>query len=85
MTACPAIVIEVLSAGTRAVDLKEKLPQYAARGVAEYWIIDPANGRFILQILGQDGTYTGTPVSSGPIPVGLFTGTPIDLDMLFTP
>ncbi len=85
ITTLPAIVIEVLSPGTRAVDLKEQLPQYAARGIPEYWIFDPANRRFSLHLLGDDGTYTATPVISGPLPIGLFAGTPLDLDAIFAP
>lgn len=84
ITARPAIVVEVLSPGTRLVDLKEKLPQYAARGVPEYWIFDPADRRFSLHMLGEDGTYSATPVISGPIPIGLFAGTPIDLESILS-
>ena len=85
ITSLPAIGIEVLSPSTRSVDLKEKLPQYAARGVPEYWVFDPVNRGFSLHLLGDDGTYIGTPVISGPIPVGLFKGTPVDLDAIFAP
>ena len=84
ITALPAIVIEVLSPGSRSMDLHEKLPQYAARGVPEYWIFDPSSSRFTLHVLGDDGAYTTVPVISSPIPVGVFAGTPIDLEAIFT-
>lgn len=35
-------VIEVVSAGSRRRDLKEKAEEYEAAGVAEYWAVDPA-------------------------------------------
>jgi Uma2 family endonuclease len=37
----PAIVIEILSAGTRKVDEKVKYRLFERSGVGEYWIVDP--------------------------------------------
>ncbi|MHC5743820.1 MAG: Uma2 family endonuclease [Nostoc sp.] len=39
----PALVVEVVSPGTenRSRDYRYKRTEYAARGIAEYWIIDP--------------------------------------------
>jgi len=39
----PAIVIEVVSPGAtnRARDYRHKRTEYAARGILEYWIMDP--------------------------------------------
>ena len=39
----PALVIEVVSPGAinRSRDYRHKHTEYAARGIAEYWIIDP--------------------------------------------
>ena len=39
----PALVIEVVSPGAanRARDYRYKRTEYAARGIAEYWIVDP--------------------------------------------
>jgi Uma2 family endonuclease len=37
----PAIVIEILSAGTRRVDEKVKYPLFERGGVREYWLVDP--------------------------------------------
>jgi Uma2 family endonuclease len=38
----PALVIEVMSESTAQVDRGKKSQQYAAAGVAQYWLIDPA-------------------------------------------
>jgi Uma2 family endonuclease len=39
----PSLVIEIVSPGTinRNRDYRYKHTEYAARGIAEYWIIDP--------------------------------------------
>jgi Uma2 family endonuclease len=36
----PALVVEVTSPSTRAIDLKEKTEDYALAGVPEYWVVD---------------------------------------------
>jgi Uma2 family endonuclease len=42
----PDLVVEALSPSTARRDLGPKLRLYAESGVAEYWIVDPANGTF---------------------------------------
>jgi Uma2 family endonuclease len=39
----PALIVEVVSPGTKSQerDYRYKRSEYAARGVAEYWIVDP--------------------------------------------
>jgi Uma2 family endonuclease len=71
----PALVIEVVSPGTenRDRDYRYKRTEYAARGIAEYWIIDPEMQQvtLCLWINGQyeDTVYAGdTPISSAVIP-----------------
>ncbi|UBF27454.1 Uma2 family endonuclease [Kovacikia minuta CCNUW1] len=43
----PALVIEVVSPGAtnRTRDYRHKRTEYAARGIAEYWIVDPEERR----------------------------------------
>jgi Uma2 family endonuclease len=40
----PDLVVEVLSAGTKALDLITKRDDYERYGVAEYWVADPDTG-----------------------------------------
>lgn len=44
LEAPPDLIVEVLSAGTKALDLLTKRDDYDRFGVAEYWTVDPANG-----------------------------------------
>jgi Uma2 family endonuclease len=54
----PALVIEVVSPGAtnRARDYRHKHTEYAARGIAEYWIVDPEE-RQITVCQWVDGQY----------------------------
>ena len=62
----PALVIEVVSPGeaNRARDYRYKRTEYAARGIIEYWIVDPQT-RQITVCKWVDGQYEDT----------IFTGT----------
>ncbi len=48
MRGAPDLVVEVLSASTRTVDLGDKRGEYDGVGVAEYWCIDPDAGQALL-------------------------------------
>nr|WP_281285821.1 Uma2 family endonuclease [Nocardioides humi] len=37
----PVVVAEVLSRDTRSIDLVDKWEEYAAFGIAQYWVLDP--------------------------------------------
>ena len=39
------LVIEIVSAGSRTIDRRDKFDEYAAGGVPEYWILDPMQKR----------------------------------------
>jgi Uma2 family endonuclease len=62
----PALVIEVVSPGTanRTRDYRYKRTEYAARGIAEYWIVDPEEGQITIceWVEGQyeDKVFTGS-------------------------
>jgi Uma2 family endonuclease len=61
------LVIEVISAGTRTVDRRDKFREYQDGGVTEYWIIDPLRrqaeffaleqGRYLPAALDESGGF----------------------------
>lgn len=51
------ICIEVVSPGSVSVDYGDKLAEYEAGGVREYWIIDPARRRTTFNRLNDEGFY----------------------------
>jgi Uma2 family endonuclease len=48
----PALVVEVLSPSTRAVDMEKKPRRYLDFGVPGYWVVDP--GEAVVRIWNQD-------------------------------
>ena len=54
----PALVVEVVSPGkaNRDRDYRYKRSEYAARGIAEYWIVDPEEEKLTVLLL-KDGLY----------------------------
>jgi len=71
----PLVAIEVVSAGNEneARDYRFKRSEYAARGIAEYWIVDPMRMQITLLSLVEgfyeEAIYTGDVViKSGVIP-----------------
>jgi Uma2 family endonuclease len=48
----PALVVEVLSPSTRAVDMKKKPRRYLDFGVPGYWVVDPGEG--VVRIWDRD-------------------------------
>ncbi|MGB5972182.1 MAG: Uma2 family endonuclease, partial [Nodosilinea sp.] len=57
----PALVVEVVSPGqaNRERDYRYKHTEYAARGIAEYWIVDP-EARQVTRCLWVNGRYEDT-------------------------
>jgi Uma2 family endonuclease len=60
----PKLAVEVVSPGNPGSDnynrdYIEKPQEYAARGILEYWLIDPAREVFVLHLL-SNGQYQGT-------------------------
>ena len=51
----PDLIVEVLSTSTAKRDLRYKWEIYAANGVREYWIVDPAGSVEVLKLV--DGAY----------------------------
>ena len=56
------ICIEVVSPGSVGTDYGEKLAEYEAGGVREYWIIDPQRKRCLFNRLDEGNLYADAPV-----------------------
>jgi prevent-host-death family protein len=46
----PALVVEILSPGTRSKDMVKKLNTYMLSGVKEYWLVDPMQKMIIIYV-----------------------------------
>jgi Uma2 family endonuclease len=80
----PALVIEVVSPGqaNRERDYRYKHTEYAARGIAEYWIVDPETTQVILCLWVngryEDRLYSGAePLKSTVVPAFRLTAAEI--------
>lgn len=81
----PAIVVEVLSPGpvNQRRDRLAKVAEYAARGIAQCWIVDPeAQTLEILALRGAVYAHVAAG-ARGPLPVPDHPGLTLDLDALF--
>ncbi len=80
----PDIVIEVLSPGNNAKELKFKYDVYEETGVKEYWIVSPQNNTFLVNTL-IDGRYvTSRAMTAGDtVSTGILPGFSLDLKALF--
>jgi Uma2 family endonuclease len=57
LTAPPDLALEVISPDSRTRDRDDKLAEYEAFGIAEYWIIDPMNEQVEVHVLNADKKY----------------------------
>ncbi len=81
----PALVVEVVSPGesNRSRDYRYKHTEYAARGIAEYWIIDPEE-RQVTVCQWIDGRYEDTIVKgSARIPSTVVPTFELTVEQLF--
>ena len=80
----PDIVVEVLSPGNNAKELKNKYEMYEEAGVTEYWIVSPQNQSFLVHTL-VGGKFELSPLkTSGDIVTSsVLPGFSIDLTELF--
>jgi len=81
----PDLVVEVLSPGTSAKDLREKKWLYQRSGVREYWVVDPLELYVQRFLLTPDGRY-GEPEVFGPqeaVLLVVLEGLTVDLREVF--
>ena len=80
----PDIVVEILSPGNNAKELKNKFELYEESGVKEYWVVSPQNQTFILNTL-TDGKYQPSRImTTGDIVISsVLPGFSLDLTGLF--
>ncbi|MDB5292695.1 MAG: hypothetical protein JWL69_3936 [Phycisphaerales bacterium] len=51
------LVVEIISPASRSTDRGEKLPEYEAGGVTEFWLLDPERKEAEFYVRGTDGTF----------------------------
>jgi Uma2 family endonuclease len=85
--AAPEIVIEILSPGksNERRDRHVKRSLYSARGVAEYWLIDPENQTIELHLRNQAGdlVFDRSVLSADELTSSLLPGFSVRVDTLF--
>jgi Uma2 family endonuclease len=78
----PDLVVEVISPTSRVRDTVRKARIYAAARVPEYWMPDPVERRFGMQVL-RDGHYEEVAPRSGTLRSTELPDLVLDLDLLF--
>ena len=79
----PDLVMEILSPSSVSHDMIKKYMLYLNANVREYWIVDPATGSVIVNIL-KDGSYNGKAYcSTAVVPVSVLAGCSVDLTEVF--
>ena len=80
----PDIVVEILSPGNNATELKNKYEVYEESGVKEYWVVSPQNNTFIIYTL-INGKYDASRlmVAGDVITSSVLDGFSLDLTELF--
>ena len=70
----PDLIIEIVSLGNAARDIKEKYEIYEQAGVLEYWLVRPYEQSTEVFILNERGKYErgGTYITGDFVPVSIF-------------
>jgi Uma2 family endonuclease len=86
-TLAPDWICEVLSKSTEDVDRHEKMPIYAAHGVAHAWLVDPIGKSVEVYTLGPGGRWGKAVVYRGEalVRVPPFEAIELDLSALWVP
>lgn len=77
----PDWIVEILSPSTAVKDLNNKYQLYQARGVKEYWIIDPSNNYLTVYLLDISGKYFRSGVYSADSKVSSSTLPELTIDL----
>jgi Uma2 family endonuclease len=84
----PALVVEVLSPGTKQRDLGIKKALFDRGGVREYWIVDPKADTVAIHRRAIDGSFprvVSLPQDATAITTPLLPGFSLEIDRLFRP
>ena len=84
----PALVVEVLSPGTKTGDFVIKKDLFDRFGVREYWIVDPQEDIVTIYHRSSDGSLGevhSLPEEANAITTPLLPGFSLALDKLFRP
>lgn len=65
------LVVEVVSPESQGRDRQEKLAEYEAAGIPEYWIVDEASKEALFYVLDADGRYRLSVIDAS----GIYTST----------
>ena len=80
----PDLIVEILSPSTEARDRGVKFTDYAAHGVKEYWVIDPAGETLEQFMLSETGEYElALKSGSGMVNSGAIPGFEIPIRAIF--
>jgi Uma2 family endonuclease len=79
----PDLIVEVLSESTEAIDRGIKFEDYAAHGVAEYWIVDPTAETIEQYLLQEDVYRLALKVKTGTIASEVVTDFEIPVRAVF--
>jgi len=80
----PDLVIEVLSPSTRAVDLGEKMDEYARAGIPEYWVVElDARNVSVYALTGEGYRLVGRYRTGEQVQSALLADLKIQVDEIF--
>lgn len=78
LDAPPDLIVEILSPGSKPLDLITKRDDYERFGVGEYWAVDPSNA-MVRCWRRQGARLLETPVEGDTVPSGALAGFSLDL------